>query len=93
MRTVCLPGSPAIFSTFGIICQAFNQRPVGQWLVSLAEDGTFLSGKLIPTKQEGKGVPMPDETGRGAKLVRQLTLEDFPKTGVRIDPTTFELSR
>ncbi len=60
--------------------------------VSLSADGRFAGGKLIPTKQEGKGVPMPDETGRGAKLVRTLTQQDFPKTGVRIDENTFELS-
>lgn len=60
--------------------------------VSLAADGRFAGGKLISTKQEGKGVPMPDDTGRGAKLVRSLTLQDFPKTGVRIDEFTFELS-
>lgn len=60
--------------------------------VSLSADGKFLGGKLISTKQEGKGVPAPDDTHRGAKLVRKLTLEDFPKTGVRIDESTFELS-
>jgi poly-gamma-glutamate capsule biosynthesis protein CapA/YwtB (metallophosphatase superfamily) len=61
--------------------------------VSLSEEGRFAGGKLISTKQEGKGVPMPDETNRGAKLVRSLTLQDFPRTGVRIDETTFELSQ
>jgi poly-gamma-glutamate capsule biosynthesis protein CapA/YwtB (metallophosphatase superfamily) len=60
--------------------------------VSLAEDGRFAGGKLISTKQEGKGVPVPDGTQRGAKLVRQLTQLDFPKTGVRIDEQTFVLS-
>jgi|APLak6261675434_1056106.scaffolds.fasta_scaffold00564_2 poly-gamma-glutamate capsule biosynthesis protein CapA/YwtB (metallophosphatase superfamily) len=60
--------------------------------VSLAEDGRFAGGKLISTKQEGKGVPVPDDTQRGAKLVRQLTQLDFPKTGVRIDEQTFVLS-
>lgn len=53
--------------------------------VSLAADGKMVSGKLISTKQEGKGVPLPDETQRGAKLVRELTLLDFPRTGVRFD--------
>ena len=52
----------------------------------------FLGGKLLPTKQEGKGVPAPDDEGRGAKLVRTLTLADFPKTGVHIDEKTWELS-
>lgn len=60
--------------------------------VSLAEDGRFVGGKLISTKQEGKGVPVPDDTARGAKLVRSLTLADFPKTGVHIDETSFVLS-
>ena len=60
--------------------------------VQLAEDGRFAGGKLIPTKQEGKGVPFPDDTARGAKLVRQLTALDFPKTGVRIDEASFILS-
>ena len=60
--------------------------------VSLAEDGRFAGGKLVPTKQEGKGVPFPDDTGRGAKLVRQLTQADFPKTGVRIDEASFVVS-
>ena len=59
--------------------------------VSLAEDGRFLSGKLLSTRQEGKGVPFPDETARGAKLVRKLTLEDFPRTGVPIDENSFVL--
>ncbi len=60
--------------------------------VSLSADGRFLGGKLISTRQEGKGVPMLDEEARGARLVRKLTLADFPQTGVRIDETTFELS-
>ena len=60
--------------------------------VSLAEDGAFLSGKLLPTKQLGEGVPVVDERGRGAKLVRELSVADFPKTMPRIDEQTFELS-
>ena len=59
--------------------------------VSLAEDGRFAGGKLISTLQEGKGVPAPDPAERGAKLVRALTLQDFPKTGVAIDEQRFEL--
>ena len=60
--------------------------------VSLAEDGRFVGGKLLPTKQLGKGVPVADDSGRGAKLVRQLSMADFPKTMPRIDETTFELA-
>jgi len=60
--------------------------------VSLAEDGKFVSGKLISTKQEGEGVPTTDATARGAKLVLQLSKSDFPKTMPHIDETTFELT-
>lgn len=60
--------------------------------VTIADDGRFVRGKLISTKQEGKGVPMPDESLRGAKLVKQLTELDFPKTGPRIDDATFEVT-
>lgn len=52
--------------------------------VELAADGKFVTGKLIPTRQEGQGVPGPDESGKGIALVRQLTASDFPKTGVTI---------
>lgn len=52
--------------------------------VELAADGRFLKGKLLPTKQEGQGIPSPDPTGKGIALVKQLTAADFPKTGVVI---------
>ena len=52
--------------------------------VELDAKGTFLKGKLLPTKQEGQGVPMPDLSGKGIALVKQLTAADFPKTGVVI---------
>lgn len=60
--------------------------------VSLAEDGRFLRGKLISTKQEGKGVPVPDASLKGAKLVKQLSALDFPKSAPRIDEATFEVT-
>ena len=52
--------------------------------VELGADGRFIRGKLLPTKQEGQGIPSPDPTGRGIALVKQLTAADFPKTGVVI---------
>ncbi len=52
--------------------------------VELGADGRFIKGKLLPTKQEGQGIPSPDPTGKGIALVKQLTAADFPKTGVVI---------
>lgn len=59
---------------------------------SLDRDGRLVNGKLISTKQEGKGVPMPDAAHRGAKLVRALSLEDFPESSARIDESSFEFT-
>lgn len=50
--------------------------------VELDAAGRFVRGKLLPTRQEGQGVPKRDEAGKGVATVRELTKKDFPKTGV-----------
>ncbi len=52
--------------------------------VELAADGTFVKGKLLSTKQEGKGVPLRDDSKRGQKTIATLSERDFPKTGIRV---------
>ncbi|MCU0699432.1 MAG: CapA family protein, partial [Myxococcaceae bacterium] len=52
--------------------------------VELADDGRFVTGRLLSTKQEGKGVPRKDETRRGQKAVADFSARDFPKSGVRV---------
>ncbi|MDX2014469.1 MAG: CapA family protein [Myxococcaceae bacterium] len=52
--------------------------------VELADDGRFVTGRLLSTKQEGKGVPRKDETKRGQKAIAEYSARDFPKTGVRV---------
>ncbi len=52
--------------------------------VELADDGRFVTGRLLSTKQDGKGVPMRDETKRGQKAIAELSARDFPKTGVKV---------
>lgn len=52
--------------------------------VELGDDGRFLGGRLFSTKQEGKGVPRRDDSGRGARAVRDLSARDFPRSGVRV---------
>jgi poly-gamma-glutamate capsule biosynthesis protein CapA/YwtB (metallophosphatase superfamily) len=52
--------------------------------VWLDEQGRFAGGKLLPMKQEGKGVPGPDEKARGVAMVRELSAADFPRTGVMV---------
>ncbi|MBM4781067.1 MAG: CapA family protein [Archangiaceae bacterium] len=52
--------------------------------VELGDDGRFVTGRVLSTKQEGKGVPMRDDTKRGQKAIAELSARDFPKTGVKV---------
>lgn len=53
--------------------------------VSLAEDGAFAGGKLIATKQVGRGVPKLDPAGVGIRTVRELSRQDFGESAVEVD--------
>lgn len=72
------------FATYG----SFNLRGpngLGAILeVTLGVGGTFVGGRLLPTRQEGKGIPVPDPTGAALERFRSLTAEDFPQTGAII---------
>ena len=74
------------FATYG----RFNLRgPNGLSAIlelTLNGKGEYVSGKLLPTLLEGRGVPAPDPEGRSLELFRALSAEDFPLTGAVIDP-------
>ncbi|MDC0711906.1 CapA family protein [Stigmatella sp. ncwal1] len=73
------------FATYG----RFNlQGPQGLGMVlevELDREGRFLSGKILPTRQVGEGLAVPDPKGAVLKLVRKLSAEDFPDSGARVD--------
>ncbi len=50
--------------------------------VEVDGEGRFVAGQLLPTRQEGRGVPVIDEGAAALDLVRTLSAEDFPETGV-----------
>lgn len=52
--------------------------------LALAEDGRFLKGQIVATKQQGRGVPVLDETGAVIQEVIELTAADFPNTPLEI---------
>ncbi len=52
--------------------------------VTLTPDGRFVTGKLLPTKQQGAGIPSRDEAGEAIDLIRTLSQDDFPQTGVQV---------
>jgi tetratricopeptide (TPR) repeat protein len=74
------------FATYG----QFNLRgPQGLGAildVTLDGTGAFVEGRVLPTKQEGRGVPLPDPEGQVLGLLRTLSQEDFPGTAARVDP-------
>jgi poly-gamma-glutamate capsule biosynthesis protein CapA/YwtB (metallophosphatase superfamily) len=70
------------FATYG----RFNlSGPLGVGVileVELDGEGRFVGGQLLPTKQVGQGVPVFDPNDQALDLVRTLSSEDFPGTGV-----------
>ena len=51
---------------------------------TLDSDGAFVSGQILSTRQEGEGVPVKDPENTAADLIRELSNEDFPDTGVLV---------
>ena len=73
------------FATYGRFNLSGALGVAGVLEVSLGAGGRFLGGRLLPTRQEGRGLPVPDEAGAGLAQVRALSAEDFPRTGVRVE--------
>ena len=46
------------------------------------ENGNFLRGKFISTKQVDSGIPVYDESNEGLELIEALTKEDIPKSNL-----------
>jgi poly-gamma-glutamate capsule biosynthesis protein CapA/YwtB (metallophosphatase superfamily) len=72
------------FATYGRFSLGGPLAISGVLEVELKADGTLLKGRVYPTRQEGLGVPQPDDKAQGIALLQQLTREDFPKTGPTI---------
>lgn len=53
--------------------------------VSLGPDGRFLGGKVVSARQIRPAGPFPDDEHEAARLIRRLTLADFPTSPLRID--------
>ncbi|WBB78838.1 CapA family protein [Micromonospora sp. WMMD882] len=49
--------------------------------VSLSADGSFVEGSFASTYMNGIGKPVTDPDDRGLGLLKQLSGQDFPKTG------------
>lgn len=50
-----------------------------------ADDGRFLGGRILPTRQAGRGGALPDRRRRAIALLRELSRQDFGPAAARID--------
>ena len=72
------------FATYGRFNVSGNMGIGAVLEAELDREGRFLGGRLLATRQEGEGIPVPDEVGRAVDLVRQLSAEDFPGSAVQV---------
>lgn len=52
--------------------------------ITIDEQGKFLSGEIISTRQVRPGGPVPDKSNAAAKLMKQLSEADFPDSPLSI---------
>ena len=52
--------------------------------IKIGADGKFISGKINATKQEGRGGPLLDKSGAAIRVVKGLSMADFPNTAPKI---------
>jgi hypothetical protein len=55
--------------------------------VILDSTGRFIAGSVIPLRLVGDGTPVYDAEHTSVALIRTLSREDFPGSGVRLSPT------
>lgn len=72
------------FATYGRFNLKGDQGLAMVVEATLAPDGRFLGGRILPAVQVGGGVPEQDPSGRVIARVAELTALDFPATGVTV---------
>ena len=75
------------FAGYGVFSLGGPLSVSGILRVTLAGDGRFETGVLVPTQLVGKGVPALDPAERAHGIVRSLSRADFGPRRVRISPT------
>jgi poly-gamma-glutamate capsule biosynthesis protein CapA/YwtB (metallophosphatase superfamily) len=65
------------FATYGMFNLKGPQGISAIFQINLTSDGKFAAGKIIPTKQEARGIPALDETAAAIKKLHQLSVMDF----------------
>jgi len=53
--------------------------------VELAQNGVLTGARIHPMLLDSTGIPRPDPDGAAVEAIRELSLADFPDSGVRVD--------
>lgn len=72
------------FATYGMFRLTGPQALTAVFEFDLDADGRFLSGKIHPGKQLGRGGPVKDSDGEAVRKIKSLTLTDFGVNGPKI---------
>jgi hypothetical protein len=72
------------FATYGMFNLRGVQGTTAVFKIMLDADGKFASGKLIPVKQEGRGIPALDPTGAAIKKLQALSSSNFGAAAAKI---------
>lgn len=72
------------FATYGMFRLEDETALTAILEVKMDTDGKFLGGKIHAGKQEGRGGPLLDDSGRAIRVVRNLSVADFGKNAPKI---------
>ena len=72
------------FATYGWFQLAGETALTMALEVKIAADGKFLSGKIHSGRLEGRGIPVPDPSNAGLRVVRNLSEMDFAANAPKI---------
>ncbi len=61
--------------------------------IEIKNDGTFVRGKVISTRQFGEGGPVIDERKNALRLVKELTKSDVPELKLKWEGEYFEVEK
>ena len=72
------------FATYGMFTLRAETALTEILEITIDADGKFVSGKLVPGKQEGKGGPKLDPSNAAIRVVRNLSVADFGPNAPKI---------
>jgi poly-gamma-glutamate capsule biosynthesis protein CapA/YwtB (metallophosphatase superfamily) len=72
------------FATYGMFSLRAETALTEILEVTIDADGKFVSGKIIPAKQEGRGGPKLDPSNAAIRVVRGLSIADFGANAPKI---------